>query len=123
MGNRAHSLEKSGGPSELVMNAEEEEEKVKVKEALCYLSPEQTGAVAIYTQDHRTDLYSFGIAFWCALAGNGTLPFEGEPTEVLHAIPYKSVPPVHEIRRDVPPILSMIINKVCGFSFCVYIYS
>lgn len=62
-GNRSISLEQLGGPSALVIAADtlEELSKRKVKEALCYLAPEQTGSVETSHEDHRTDLYSLGM--------------------------------------------------------------
>ncbi|GLB36534.1 putative GAF domain containing protein [Lyophyllum shimeji] len=111
-GNRAISLENFGSPSSLVLRAFGEVEKVKVKEALCYLAPEQTGSIETMTQDHRTDLYSLGILFWTLLVGRGQMPFEGEPLELLHAIVQKRPMPVHEVRRDVPQVLALIIEKL-----------
>lgn len=112
-GNRAVSLENYGSPSSLVLRAYDELEKVKVKEALCYLAPEQTGGIETMTQDHRTDLYSLGILFWTLLVGRGQMPFEGGPLELLHAIVQKRPMPVHEVRRDVPQVLASIVEKVC----------
>nr|GAT57553.1 histidine kinase [Mycena chlorophos] len=111
-GNRAISLESFGSPSSLVLNAIHESEKVKVKEALCYLAPEQTGSIETMTQDHRTDLYSLGILFWTLLVGRGQMPFEGGPIELLHSIVQKRPMPVHEVRRDVPQVLASIIDKL-----------
>ncbi|PBL00451.1 histidine kinase [Armillaria gallica] len=111
-GNRAISLEKSGSPSSLVLKAFDESEKVKVKEALCYLAPEQTGSIETTTQDHRTDLYSLGIMFWTLLVGRGQMPFEGGPLELLHSIVQKRPMPVHDVRRDVPQVLASIIDKL-----------
>ncbi|KAK0208888.1 hypothetical protein DFS33DRAFT_1254916 [Desarmillaria ectypa] len=112
-GNRAISLEKSGSPSSLVLKAFDESEKVKVKEALCYLAPEQTGSIETTSQDHRTDLYSLGIMFWTLLVGRGQMPFEGGPLELLHSIVQKRPMPVHDVRRDVPQVLASIIDKAC----------
>ncbi|KAG6866254.1 hypothetical protein C0991_006841 [Blastosporella zonata] len=109
-GNRAISLENYGSPSSLVLRAPEAD-KLKVKEALCYLAPEQTGSIETMTQDHRTDMYSLGILFWTLLVGRGQMPFEGQPLELLHAIVQKRPMPVHEVRRDVPQVLAMIIEK------------
>jgi hypothetical protein len=57
-GNRAISLEQFGGPSELLIQADSLEEtgQLKVKEALCYLAPEQTtqSPDGINVEDHRT---------------------------------------------------------------------
>lgn len=110
-GNRAVSLEQFGSPSQLVIRAEDVE-KLKVKEALCYLAPEQTGSVETMSQDHRTDLYSLGVLFWTLLVGRGQMPFEGGPLELLHSIVQKRPMPVHEVRRDVPQVLASIIDKV-----------
>jgi serine/threonine protein kinase len=114
-GNRSVSLEMFGGPSSLVIQADGlgEENKSKVKEALSYMSPEQTGSMETMTDDHRTDLYSLGIMFWTLLVGRGMLPFEGGPLEILHSIAQKRPMPVHEVRRDVPQVLAQIIEKVC----------
>jgi serine/threonine protein kinase len=111
------SLEESGGPSAFVIktHALEETDRAKVKEALCYLAPEQTGSVENMAEDHRTDLYSLGIFFWTLLVGRGTSPFEGGPLQLLHAIVQKQPMPVHEIRRDVPQVLAAIVEKVTVF--------
>ncbi|KAL0950689.1 hypothetical protein HGRIS_007467 [Hohenbuehelia grisea] len=115
-GNRSVSLENFGSPSSLVIRAYEELEKLKVKEALCYLAPEQTGSIETMAQDHRTDLYSLGIMFWTLLVGRGQMPFEGGPLELLHAIVQKRPMPVHEVRRDVPQVLALIIEKLLAKS-------
>ena len=118
-GNRSISLEQLGGPSALVIAADtlEELEKLKVKEALCYLAPEQTGSVETSIEDHRTDLYSLGILFWTLLVGQGQMPFEGSPMEILHSIAQKRPMPVHEFRRDIPHVVATIIEKVrCSLS-------
>lgn len=116
-GNRSISLEQLGGPSALVIaaNALEDLSRLKVKEALCYLAPEQTGSIETSHEDHRTDLYSLGILFWTLLAGQGQMPFEGSPTEILHAIAQKRPMPVHEFRRDVPHVVAMIIERVLNY--------
>ncbi|KAF5355680.1 hypothetical protein D9756_004007 [Leucocoprinus leucothites] len=115
-GNRAISLESFGSPSSLVLQTYEESQKLRVKEALCYLAPEQTGSIETMTQDHRTDLYSLGILFWTLLVGHGQMPFEGGPLELLHAIVQKRPMPVHEVRRDVPQVLANIVDKLLAKS-------
>jgi serine/threonine protein kinase len=115
-GNRAISLENFGSPSSLVLRAHEEAEKLKVKEALCYLAPEQTGSIETMAQDHRTDLYSLGILFWTLLVGRGQMPFEGGALELLHSIVQKRPMPVHEVRRDVPQVLANVIDKLLSKS-------
>ena len=74
--------------------------------------PEQTGSIETMAQDHRTDLYSLGILFWTLLVGRGQMPFEGGPLELLHAIVQKRPMPVHEVRRDVPQVLALILERV-----------
>ncbi|KAI0307475.1 histidine kinase [Multifurca ochricompacta] len=113
-GNRSVSLEMFGGPSSLVIQADGlgEENKSKVKEALCYLSPEQTGSMETTSDDHRTDMYSLGIMFWTLLVGRGMLPFEGGPLEILHSIAQKRPMPVHEVRRDVPQVVDQIYHQL-----------
>ncbi|KAJ2919335.1 hypothetical protein MD484_g1075, partial [Candolleomyces efflorescens] len=115
-GNRAVSLENFGSPSSLVLRTNDDSEKLKVKEALCYLAPEQTGSIETMAQDHRTDLYSLGILFWTLLVGRGQMLFEGGPLELLHAIVQKRPMPVHEVRRDVPQVLANIIDKLLAKS-------
>ena len=75
------------------------------------VAPEQTGSMETLNEDHRTDLYSLGIMFWTLLVGRGTMPFEGGPLELLHAIVQKRPMPVHEVRRDIPQVLALIIDK------------
>ncbi|KAF9072703.1 dual-domain HisK/Mak2 protein kinase [Rhodocollybia butyracea] len=104
-------LENYGSPSSLVLQTFEEGEKLKVKEALCYLAPEQTGSFETMTQDQRTDLYSLGILFWTLLVGRAQMPFEGGALELLHSIIQKRPMPVHEVRRDVPQVLANIVDK------------
>ncbi|KAI0809255.1 histidine kinase [Irpex lacteus] len=117
-GNRAVSLEQFGVPSTFVLRSDalEEAQKLKVKEALCYLAPEQTGGMESTSEDHRTDLYALGVMFWTLLVGRGVLPFEGGPLELLHSIVQKRPMPVHEVRRDVPQVLAMVIDKLLAKS-------
>ena len=75
-------------------------------------APEQTGGMESTSEDNRTDLYSLGIMFWTLLGGRGVHPFEGGPLELLHAIVQKRPMPVHEVRRVVPQVLALIIDKV-----------
>lgn len=120
-GNRSVSLERLGGPSALVISADSMplSEQRKVKEAMCYLAPEQTGTAETINEDHRTDLYALGVLFWTLLVGNGHLPFEGTPMELLHAVVQKSPVPVHEIRRDIPVVVSQILEKVSVTVFLI----
>jgi serine/threonine protein kinase len=129
-GNRAISLEQFGGPSSFVLQADGQDgpERDQVRDAMCYLAPEQTGGYESTTEDHRTDLYSLGmcrivgraltycifqgIVFWMTLVGGTALPFEAGPSELLHSIVQNRPRPVHEIRRDIPQVISAIIEKL-----------
>ncbi|KAG9055946.1 hypothetical protein FS842_000718 [Serendipita sp. 407] len=147
-GNRSESLEKTGGPSQLVLRASglippdddttgvsrsdgsekgrddddlasefgELRDTRKVKEAICYLAPEQTGTGETNIEDHRTDLYALGVLFWTMAVGNGTLPFDGSPVEILHKVVQSKPSEVHEVRRDIPIVLSAIISKLLSKS-------
>ncbi|KAI9489290.1 hypothetical protein BDB00DRAFT_843739 [Zychaea mexicana] len=77
--------------------------------ALAYVSPEQTGRTS-NVLDHRTDLYSLGIMFFVILTGSP--PFDGSPMSVIQAALSQNVPLVHTIRPDVPPVVSLIIDKL-----------
>ncbi|KAI8145982.1 hypothetical protein BJV82DRAFT_31161 [Fennellomyces sp. T-0311] len=77
--------------------------------ALAYVSPEQTGRTS-NVLDHRTDLYSLGIMFFVILTGQ--TPFDGSPMSVIQAALSQNVPLVHTIRPDVPPVVSLIIDKL-----------
>ncbi|RUS27373.1 AAA ATPase domain-containing protein, partial [Jimgerdemannia flammicorona] len=70
---------------------------------------EQTGRTSYYP-DHRTDLYSLGIVFFTLLTRK--LPFEGGPMDIIHSVLSRKVPLVHEVRPDVPSIISLIIEKL-----------
>jgi serine/threonine protein kinase len=81
----------------------------KLRNTLTYLSPEQTGRTT-YVPDHRADLYSLGVIFFVLLACKE--PFEGGPLDILNGILSRSLTPIHELRPDVPVIITMIIEKM-----------
>ena len=82
----------------------------KLEGTLAYISPEQTGRLNRVV-DYRSDLYSFGVVMYEALAGQ--LPFQNEdPLEVVHGHIAVIATPVHEINPKIPTVLSSIIGKL-----------
>ncbi|KAG0180179.1 hypothetical protein DFQ28_001693 [Apophysomyces sp. BC1034] len=78
------------------------------------MSPEQTGRTT-FQPDHRTDLYSLGITFFVVLTQS--LPFtHSSPMEIVHSVLNRKIPAVHEVRSDVPIIISLIIEKLTNKS-------
>ncbi|KAI8090060.1 uncharacterized protein BX664DRAFT_281490 [Halteromyces radiatus] len=81
---------------------------------LMYMSPEQTGRTT-FQPDHRTDLYSIGITFYVILTQS--LPFvHNSPMEIVHNVMNRRLSAVHEIRPDLPMVLSAIIDKLTNKS-------
>ncbi|MEL6491899.1 MAG: AAA family ATPase [Cyanobacteria bacterium J06621_3] len=77
---------------------------------LPYLSPEQTGRMN-RSLDYRTDFYSLGVSFYELLTQQ--LPFvESDPMALLHAHLAKMPTPPHEVRDDIPRVLSDIVLKL-----------
>ncbi|KAG2173043.1 hypothetical protein INT44_007016 [Umbelopsis vinacea] len=85
----------------------------KLRNTLTYLSPEQTGRTN-YIPDHRSDIYSLGVIFFVLLACKE--PFEGGPLDILNGILSRSLTPIHELRPDVPAIITEIIEKMTAKS-------
>lgn len=81
----------------------------KLRNTLTYLSPEQTGRTT-YVPDHRADIYSLGVIFFVLLASKE--PFEGGPLDILNGILSRNLQPIHELRPDVPVIISTIFEKM-----------
>lgn len=77
---------------------------------LRYISPEQTGRFNREV-DQRTDLYSLGILFYQMLSGEP--PFNSpDPLELVYAHLAREALPLHQLRPDIPPILSEIVRKL-----------
>ncbi|KAI8391262.1 uncharacterized protein BYT42DRAFT_489941 [Radiomyces spectabilis] len=83
------------------------------------MSPEQTGRTT-FQPDHRTDLYSLGITFFVVLTQ--TMPFAySTPMEIVHNVLNRKIPTVHQVRSDVPEVLSMIIEKLTNKSIAPFL--
>ncbi|MEM8719587.1 MAG: AAA family ATPase [Cyanobacteria bacterium P01_G01_bin.39] len=82
----------------------------KLEGTLAYISPEQTGRMnrAI---DYRTDFYSLGVTFYHLLTGK--LPFPtSDALELLHCHMGKPAIPPHQLKSDIPQVLSEIVIKL-----------
>ena len=42
----------------------------------------------------------------------GSTPFDGSPMSVIQAALSQNVPLIHTVRSDVPPVVSLIIDKL-----------
>jgi predicted ATPase/signal transduction histidine kinase len=81
-----------------------------VEGTLAYISPEQTGRMN-RPVDYRTDFYSLGVAFYELLTGQ--LPFAShQPLELLHSHLAKVPIPPHQVRPQIPPVISNLILKL-----------
>ncbi len=77
---------------------------------LAYLSPEQTGRMN-RSLDYRTDFYSLGASFYEMLTG--VAPFNAaDPMELVHCHLAKMPRPAHELRPELPPQLSALVDKL-----------
>jgi serine/threonine protein kinase len=89
--------------------ANNQESMNKLQNLLSYMSPEQTGRTT-YVPDHRSDIYSLGIVFFCLLTGKA--PFSGGPLDILNGILSKKMPLVNEFQLDIPNVVARIIEKM-----------
>ncbi|MGE5342572.1 MAG: protein kinase domain-containing protein [Candidatus Omnitrophota bacterium] len=82
----------------------------KLQGTFPYISPEQTGRMN-RPIDHRTDLYSLGVAFYELLTGK--LPFDNDNSmEIVYAHLAQAPDPPHTVNEKVPSVLSRIILKL-----------
>ncbi len=126
----AHIIHKDINPSNIVLNPSTNQVKIidfgistvlsqenptwknpnVLEGTLAYISPEQTGRMnrAI---DYRTDFYSLGVTFYELLIG--TLPFQSsDALESVHNHIAKQPIPPHELKPELPPIISDIVLKL-----------
>src|SRR4028119_2412727 len=77
---------------------------------LAYISPEQTGRMN-RTLDYRADFYSLGVTFYELLTGK--ISFETEDAlELVHCHIARQPLFPHEIKSEIPRILSQIVSKL-----------
>ena len=88
-----------------------------LQNTLVYMSPEQTGRTT-YAPDHRSDIYSLGIVFFTIITSK--TPFNGGPLDILNGILSKRIPFAHELRIDLPEIISRIIGKMTNKVIITY---
>lgn len=70
-----------------------------------YLSPEQAAG---QPAEPRSDLYALGCVLYALLTG--TPPFTGEhPVATAHQHLHAAVPPVHELRAGLPPVIGQLL--------------
>ncbi len=74
-----------------------------------YLAPEQ--ATDPHTADIRADLYSLGCTFYLLLTGQVPFP-GGSALEKLFKHRLEEARPVEELRADIPPAVSAIVQKL-----------
>lgn len=77
---------------------------------LAYMSPEQTGRMN-RSIDYRTDFYSLGVTFYQMLTGE--LPFPTtDPVEMVHSHIAKQPIPPHQVKPDIPAVVSAMVMKL-----------
>jgi len=80
------------------------------REALAYVSPEETGRLR-HTVDLRADLYSLGVVLFRAFAG--AVPFEtGDPLALVHAHLARSPVALDQAAPGVPRVVAEIVTKL-----------
>ncbi|MCP5211487.1 MAG: AAA family ATPase [Hahellaceae bacterium] len=82
----------------------------RLEGVLDYISPEQTGRMN-RALDYRSDFYTLGCTFYHLLCGQP--PFQAKDAlGLVHAHVAKQQPPLHTLRKEVPPVLSAIIDRL-----------
>jgi len=78
-----------------------------IKGKVAYMAPEQAAGQAV---DARCDEFALGIVLWECLTGRRL--FEGgSDLELLRRVIAAEVPPIRQVRRDVPAPLAQVIDR------------
>jgi serine/threonine-protein kinase len=72
-----------------------------------YLSPERAKGL---DADHRSDIYALGIIAYGMLTGQ--LPYTGEPMSLLFQHLEGKAIPIHEIKKELGPRISLLVQKL-----------
>ncbi len=72
-----------------------------------YLSPERAKGLEA---DHRSDIYALGVIAYCIFTGK--LPYVGEPMSLLYQHLEGKAKPVHDVRKEVSPRISLLVQKL-----------
>ena len=72
-----------------------------------YLSPERARGKEA---DHRSDIYALGIIAYAMFSGR--LPYTGEPMSLLYQHLEGNAKPVHEIRKEIGPRVSLLVQRM-----------
>lgn len=78
-----------------------------IKGKLSYLSPEQALGREV---SHQADIYALGIVFYEVLTGRRLYRFDNE-VDAIRNIPTMIIPPVMELRPDIPAELNAIVEQ------------
>lgn len=88
--------------------SDQADNKEPIQGTIGYIAPEM---LAHGNSDHRSDIYSLGATLFHLIAGR--LPFEGRSvSQVMVKHLQAPVPVLHELVTDVPPQLSIIIQRM-----------
>ncbi len=96
--------------SQLPRETQELQSTQLLQGTLAYLSPEQTGRMNRGI-DYRSDFYALGVTLFELFTGQ--LPFPThDPLDLIHSHLAKHPPSIHELRPEVPKVLSDIVAKL-----------
>ncbi len=84
----------------------------KLKGALPYISPEQTGRTNC-SVDHRSDLYALGAIFHEMLTGFTPFTFT-DPLEMIHAHLSQPPPSIRVLKPELPEVLDTMVRELLG---------